>query len=84
MSRAVDKAATKAARKAQREGIARLNDAFDVTPVRLTLAQGDKFTGRPRPVRLRPGVPPLRPDPDARARRRKRKAAHESRRRNRS
>lgn len=82
MNRRVDKAATKAARAKQARGIQILNALFGASALQLR-AVGDKHTGRPRPFRMRPNVPALRPDPAARARRRRRKIAHESRRRNR-
>jgi hypothetical protein len=80
--RRVDAKATKDARERHARGVAYLDWLFLLTPLGKRLLS-DKFTGRPRPVRLRPGTPPLRPDTAARARRRRRKLAHAARRRNR-
>ena len=82
MSHVVDKAATKAARERQARGVKLLDALFGMSPARLATTS-DKFTGRPRPVRLRADTPPVRPDAEYRLRRRRRKIAHESRRRNR-
>jgi hypothetical protein len=78
----VDAKRTKLARQAHERGVAALHIFFQADEASLATA-GDTQNGRPRPLRMRPGVPPLRPDKQYRLKRRRRKLAHESRRRNR-
>ena len=92
MERALDKAATKQARKRQEEGIRRLDDVFRVPdflrrwkgwPTATSMGNRQGFTYAGPPVRRRKGCPVGRDD--ARwIRHRRRKAARAARRRNRS
>jgi hypothetical protein len=79
----VDEKATTLARERHAVGIKTLRELFDPHRIRLNRAETSIQHGNARPVRLRPGVPPMR-DADHQARHRKRKTARASRKRNRS
>lgn len=79
----VDRSKTKEARALHAQGVKALRDLFLSGVGALYAAKADdRFTGRPRRVRLRPGVPPAQ-TPEHKRRRKLRSIAHESRRRNR-
>ena len=76
----LDKAATKHARRRHAAGVLRLNKVFGASAA--LLAASGLQHGNARPVRLRPGVPPVR-DAEHQEKHRRRKRARVSRRRNR-
>jgi hypothetical protein len=76
----VDTRKTKAARSRHEAGIKSLDKLFAVSPARLATAGLQH--GNAKPVRLKPGTPPVRDD-EHKARRHRRKIARASRKRNR-
>jgi hypothetical protein len=76
----VDERRTARARERHQRGVDRLNELFAAHPF-LLLANSHQ-NGSGRPVRLKPGCPPVR-DAEHQAKHRKRKAARASRKRNR-